>query len=74
VRHIGVALLTDQGTDPILGYLVAMLGAPEGARVACHTYHSMAMRYIEPAMANMVSDWIQANIPSTIPISFSFTL
>jgi len=31
------------GTDPILGYLVAMLGAPEGAIVACYTYHSIAM-------------------------------
>jgi hypothetical protein len=32
-----------------------MLGTPEGARVACHTYHSIA-RETEPAIANMVSD------------------
>jgi hypothetical protein len=55
-RHIGVALLAGQGTDPILGDLVAMLGAPEGARVACHTYHSIAMSEVKPAIANMVSD------------------
>jgi len=30
VRHIGVALLAGQSTDLILGYLVAMLGAPKG--------------------------------------------
>jgi len=40
-----------------------MLGAPEGARVACHTYHSIA-REIEPAIANMVSDWLQLQAAS----------
>ncbi len=30
----------------ILGDLEAMLGAPEGARVACYTYHSIAMREV----------------------------
>jgi hypothetical protein len=25
-------------------------------RPSCYTYHSIAMRYIEPAMDNMVSD------------------
>jgi hypothetical protein len=26
------------------GDLEAMLGTPEGARIACHTYHNMAMK------------------------------
>jgi hypothetical protein len=55
----GVSLLAGQGIDSILGYLVAMLGAPEWARLACHTYHSIA-REIEPAIANMVSDLLMS--------------
>jgi hypothetical protein len=64
-------MLAGHGIDSILGYLVAMLGALEGASVACHTYHSMAMKKIEPAIANMVSDRPQAYAPSTIRISSS---
>jgi hypothetical protein len=38
-----------------LDYLVAMPGAPIGARVACHTYHSIAGRRLWFISPNMVS-------------------
>jgi hypothetical protein len=56
--------LVGQCTDSIFELdfsdLVAMLGAPEGARVACYTHHSIAMREVKPAIANMASDWLKS--------------